>query len=583
MDTTAPTLQRLDDDRRGFILIVACVMGALLVGALWYVASVGDAIVFRERMQDAADATAFEDAVWHARGMNAVAMLNIVMALVLAVLVALRVVELLCAAYLALTVIVCVAAGFFPIFGVACAPLKAFAGTVQSALDRVVNLDNKIAPKIMEVLLTLNKAEEVVAAAAPILATVESSANNSIFYQSPIDATVGLSLSLVPPALDNKIQGGDDPVEDTGAGGNQFPVRMGTLTPGKTGDIGERPSGTDSLPVAEDGFYRLCQHAGAFIPNQLGQLAARAGASELASGINLFADVLGDVAGSIPSLACTPWNKTALEGRLDQAVKTRCAQEKADYIKAHSDDGGAVSPPYTDKMAHNCTQKNKGKLEDNVPSTSTCKPAKVWDISKNGSVFMQTWSVAIAGGPPMQDHDDKGLIVADHGSRTHLVESASTGTLLDADTTNVGFAEAEYYFDCPGSWSGHWSIPFSQGYNVDGSCKDNAMWRLGWTARMRRVWSPLDELSLEDIASSWLTNAMYKGVNNQIKFATSGISNSTQKLLAKNLWDTWLTQELFKKNFSYGIKQIPGASSLDSTGYWLMQHLNGGQRRTIIH
>ncbi len=249
----------------------------------------GDAIVFRERMQDAADATAFEDAVWHrARGMNAIAMLNIVMALVLAVLVALRVVELLCAAYLALTVDQGLHRGghLSHLRGRVRAPRGASKAPVQSALDRVVSLDNKIAPKIMEVLLTLNKAEEVVAAAAPILATVESSANNSIFYQSPIDATVGLSLSLVPPALDDKIQGGDDPVEDTGTGGNQFPVRMGTLTPGKTGDIGERSSGTDSLPVAEDGFYRLCQHAGAFIPNQLGQLAARAGASELASGIN---------------------------------------------------------------------------------------------------------------------------------------------------------------------------------------------------------------------------------------------------------------------------------------------------------
>ncbi len=45
-------------------------MCACMVGILWYLAGIGDAIVFRERMQEAADATAFSAAVLHARGMN---------------------------------------------------------------------------------------------------------------------------------------------------------------------------------------------------------------------------------------------------------------------------------------------------------------------------------------------------------------------------------------------------------------------------------------------------------------------------------------------------------------------------------
>ncbi|HEX2673594.1 MAG TPA: hypothetical protein VHM25_22100, partial [Polyangiaceae bacterium] len=62
--------QNLTQDSRGAILIVGIVFGVLLVGALWHIAGIGDAIAWRERAQDAADAGAFENAVWNARGMN---------------------------------------------------------------------------------------------------------------------------------------------------------------------------------------------------------------------------------------------------------------------------------------------------------------------------------------------------------------------------------------------------------------------------------------------------------------------------------------------------------------------------------
>ncbi|HEY0465795.1 MAG TPA: hypothetical protein VGC79_16390, partial [Polyangiaceae bacterium] len=75
--------QNLAQDTRGAILVVGIVFGVLLVGALWHVAGIGDAIAWRERAQDAADAGAFENAVWNARGMNVLVAINIVMSLVL--------------------------------------------------------------------------------------------------------------------------------------------------------------------------------------------------------------------------------------------------------------------------------------------------------------------------------------------------------------------------------------------------------------------------------------------------------------------------------------------------------------------
>src|SRR5256885_13432557 len=83
-------------DARGAILVPAIVMGSLLVGALFYVAAAGDAIIFRTQLQDAADTTAFTTAIWHAKGMNMIALLNIFMSLLLFVVVILHFIELLC-------------------------------------------------------------------------------------------------------------------------------------------------------------------------------------------------------------------------------------------------------------------------------------------------------------------------------------------------------------------------------------------------------------------------------------------------------------------------------------------------------
>lgn len=83
-------------DQRGAVMVVGVFMAAFLVGSLWYIIGIGDAILYRERMQDGADAVAFAAAVYHARGMNIIAMINIIMAAILAVLVAFKLVQLRC-------------------------------------------------------------------------------------------------------------------------------------------------------------------------------------------------------------------------------------------------------------------------------------------------------------------------------------------------------------------------------------------------------------------------------------------------------------------------------------------------------
>jgi hypothetical protein len=79
------TLGDLRNDRSGAVMVIGLFMAMFLIGAMWTVVGIGDAIVFRDRAQEAADHIAFTAATVHARGMNFIAALNLVMLAIVAV------------------------------------------------------------------------------------------------------------------------------------------------------------------------------------------------------------------------------------------------------------------------------------------------------------------------------------------------------------------------------------------------------------------------------------------------------------------------------------------------------------------
>src|SRR5690606_37659827 len=85
MTTHSSRMEHLKQDDGGAIVVMGIFMCTGVVGMLWYLAGIGDAIQFRERLQGSADAVAFSSAVLHARGMNLIVMLNMIMACVLAI------------------------------------------------------------------------------------------------------------------------------------------------------------------------------------------------------------------------------------------------------------------------------------------------------------------------------------------------------------------------------------------------------------------------------------------------------------------------------------------------------------------
>ncbi len=78
-------IRRLFGEERGAMMIISIFMAMLVVAMLYYVAGIGETIVYRERLQDAADSSAMAGAVTFARAMNMVSLLNLIMASVLAV------------------------------------------------------------------------------------------------------------------------------------------------------------------------------------------------------------------------------------------------------------------------------------------------------------------------------------------------------------------------------------------------------------------------------------------------------------------------------------------------------------------
>jgi hypothetical protein len=69
------------------VLVVGLALGTILVAAIAELVALGSVVRTREAAQAAADAGALENAIWHARGMNTAAALNIVMGSASAVLV----------------------------------------------------------------------------------------------------------------------------------------------------------------------------------------------------------------------------------------------------------------------------------------------------------------------------------------------------------------------------------------------------------------------------------------------------------------------------------------------------------------
>jgi hypothetical protein len=460
LDTPLPD-RSLWRDEHGAILVPAIVMGALLVGALFYVAAIGDAIMFRTQLQDAADATAFKAAVWHARGMNAVVVLNVLMSVALGVFALLRIVE--------VVLLIC---SFIPFVDVIAMPaFRTVSSNVEPKFFKFIDMAEKIAANL----------EAGVSAVVPWAAFGDAKAT-----PTAADTIWPFALSLVPPRPSPRTRGHGD-------------------------NSGPRPRvprvGPAALPLEEDEFGTLCSKAFMIVPNQIKAVTDDIPVigHELANAEEtIFNDIARKVFGAGDGIFCQP-----IEGMLgklldllaDKAcgfIDSRTQEREDDVTRAEQDDkdknGGKSSSDNESSGSvadENHKQRKNGgggsscrdlmfdtlKLDDIADkSTFDVSSAKVWFPAANGSPLTHIWSWAQAT-PRMWTSDRQRIGIAARGQRP------------DAGEIKGSVAAAEFYYDCAAGW--------------EHACEWDAMWAPGWTARMRRFRSPPRELA--DVGLSMLT------------------------------------------------------------------------------
>ncbi|MBO6934821.1 MAG: hypothetical protein JJ863_07595 [Deltaproteobacteria bacterium] len=173
-------------DKSGAVLLMGLFMCVFLVGMLYYLVGLTDNILFREHMQDASDTGAFAAAVTNARGMNLIVLLNLIMAIVVAIVIMLRMIQLIITAAFAIAAVV----GIF--CGGCTAPAVAWLKTAESTVRNITNRIEDIAQNIVSVCHT---GQNAISYAWPVIGQARSyQAVAEGPFQPP--ATVGVAFPV---------------------------------------------------------------------------------------------------------------------------------------------------------------------------------------------------------------------------------------------------------------------------------------------------------------------------------------------------------------------------------------------------
>jgi len=254
--TTRPTdsrgcLSRLERDDRGAAIVMGVVFAVFVLSMLYYVIGIGEAMHYRERMQDAADSAAFSGAIMHARGMNTIVLINLIMAAVLAVLVALRLIETLIGAAI-------VVLAFASIWGGAAA---SFIPPLEMIRQRVHDVAEGVKPIIKNVLTALHQVGEVVKVVVPVGANMYIISDAREHFGDV--AEFGIA---IPPRLTLPVENDDYPVLCGHAGQMAAHVALipfEAILPGWVTDTLE--DGLEALVKAGSGWF--CGDEGARPPS----------------------------------------------------------------------------------------------------------------------------------------------------------------------------------------------------------------------------------------------------------------------------------------------------------------------------
>lgn len=414
-------------DDRGAVMVVAVFMAAMLVGGIWYAMGIGDAILYRERMQDGADAVAFSAAVYHARGMNMIAMVNLVMAAILGVLVAVKLLQVVNAIA---NVVSCASAGIS--LG-SCAPCDAVCGITSSLESPIQDAVTAVENVVKTTLPVLSKLEVGIAVGMPWAAEAKSIVVAKD-YDKPVQAGGIVTASLMPEG-----------------------ARLG-------------------LPVEEGEYPELCKKAG--------ELVGKVVFSPFGGFGDWVGNVVGGLTSAFPAYFCAGGSVNA-SGVVDPAVLKAQVQAQCDAKKQALppskqktfDMAGCLSDGLADAQKQ---LRQKGQLGAGTSMDTTGMTHKVvFAPAKLGDGYFQIWSTVV-GDATIAKRSDKGVAIAAWSRPAAGGALTSTMDRWSTELGRGGFAQSEFYYVVKADQRGR---PFDD-------YRDDVMWNLRWRARMRRVRPP---------------------------------------------------------------------------------------------
>jgi hypothetical protein len=159
----------------GAAMVPGLLFAVFLLAMVFYVFGTAEAVLFREHLQDAADAAAFSAAVVNARGMNLIALINLTMAALLAILVGLRLTETLC--YVA--IVLCGALAY-PTAGASLSGI----GPLTTAATKIHDAAEQLKDPLNQALSLLHSAGQAVAKVVPLGANLRVIDQTLSHYQA---------------------------------------------------------------------------------------------------------------------------------------------------------------------------------------------------------------------------------------------------------------------------------------------------------------------------------------------------------------------------------------------------------------
>jgi hypothetical protein len=481
-------------DQRGAVMVMGIFMCCIIVGALWYVAGIGDAIVLRERSQEIADAGAFSGAALHARGMNLIVLLNLVMACILGIRVVLKTIQLVLVILGALFTALAWLIPLFATLGPACLQgaraMNSVIKSLKQPIDRALEAMSKAQLGISQV---------VPAAACAGAMQVQQK------YQPLVE--VGVTSANVPIAVTLPLKEGT-PDRLCYEAGKAVGALIGWAL-GKVPGLGGLSGGK----------------AGEYFGDKLGKVSRAAGSyfCEIGSGKGTpnFNDIFGETAKEscdsrykekvdLYNKARTPWlakcdeyKVTCTEGddlrgfdesfsfmdeegfaAMKEPEKTQRRTELTKLQKERDAKRADMDAFNAEQCKKSEVDKMKKEFQDSTKDSNNSSssgqgmtPKMVIPAWFNGAPDYQLIGVGVGDSKRLLTRGPRGVRVGAINQKTREIDSPLTA--------GFAFAQSEFFYDCTGAWK-------SNDCNGNYELKDGegAMWHFRWRARLRRYNSP---------------------------------------------------------------------------------------------